>query len=86
MTALPREPGHRNRLPLPELGRPLTPRTVEAIKSRFRFGSQKDAAAAMHISEHTVRNYISEAIERTGASNFPDLVYRLYLHDLWDDT
>ncbi len=58
---------------------------MEIIKARFRFGSRKEAALRLGISENAIRGHITVAIQRTGATNFLDMVYLLWLRHLWGD-
>jgi len=48
-------------------GRPLSPRETEALTSLAIHGNAKTAAAAMGISEQTVRNLLTSAYAKLGA-------------------
>jgi two-component system response regulator DesR len=46
---------------------PLTPREVDVLRSARTGGTVADIAAALSLSEGTVRNHLSSAIGKTGA-------------------
>jgi two-component system, NarL family, response regulator DesR len=46
---------------------PLTPRETEVLRTARDGGTVADIAAALHLSEGTVRNHLSAAIGKTGA-------------------
>jgi two-component system, NarL family, response regulator DesR len=48
---------------------PLTAREEEVLAAASRHDSAGDIAAALHLSEGTVRNYLSAAIRKLGARN-----------------
>jgi len=48
---------------------PLTPRETEVLRTARDGGTVADIAAALHLSEGTVRNYLSAAIAKTGVRN-----------------
>ena len=48
---------------------PLTPREHEVLAAAARHGTAAEIAAALHLSEGTVRNYLSAAIRKLGARN-----------------
>ncbi|MEU2558258.1 response regulator transcription factor [Streptomyces longispororuber] len=48
---------------------PLTPREAEALRAATDGATVADIAAALHLSESTVRNYLSAAIGKTGTRN-----------------
>jgi two-component system response regulator DesR len=48
---------------------PLTAREEEVLAAAARHDSAGDIAAALHLSEGTVRNYLSAAIRKLGARN-----------------
>jgi two-component system response regulator DesR len=48
---------------------PLTPREHEVLVAAVRHDTAADIAANLHLSEGTVRNYLSSAIRKTGARN-----------------
>ncbi|GHE87198.1 DNA-binding response regulator [Streptomyces longispororuber] len=48
---------------------PLTPREAEALRAAVDGATVADIAAALHLSESTVRNYLSAAIGKTGTRN-----------------
>ncbi|QBI52318.1 response regulator transcription factor [Streptomonospora litoralis] len=48
---------------------PLTAREAEVLKAASEGSSVGAIAAALHLSEGTVRNYLSSAITKTGADN-----------------
>ena len=46
---------------------PLTPRESDVLRAAGDGGTAADIAAALHLSEGTVRNYLSSAMGKTGA-------------------
>ncbi|MEU5090087.1 response regulator transcription factor [Streptomyces sp. NPDC021356] len=48
---------------------PLTPRERDVLLAARASGSVADIAGALHLSEGTVRNYLSSAIAKTGTRN-----------------
>lgn len=48
---------------------PLTAREADALRASTRGASVADIAARLHLSEQTVRNYLSSAIGKTGTRN-----------------
>ncbi|MEV0444891.1 response regulator transcription factor [Streptomyces spectabilis] len=48
---------------------PLTPREADALRASADGATIADVAAALHLSESTVRNYLSAAIGKTGTRN-----------------
>jgi len=48
---------------------PLTPREHEVLSAARTHDTAADIAAALHLSEGTVRNYLSAAIRKVGARN-----------------
>ncbi|WP_080795841.1 response regulator transcription factor [Corynebacterium pacaense] len=48
---------------------PLTPREEEVLELAGRGGSIDDIATAVHLAAGTTRNYLSQAIAKTGAHN-----------------
>jgi two-component system, NarL family, response regulator DesR len=48
---------------------PLTPREHEVLSASTSHDTAADIAAALHLSEGTVRNYLSAAIRKLGARN-----------------
>ncbi|MEW2412752.1 response regulator transcription factor [Streptomyces sp. NPDC046866] len=48
---------------------PLTPREAEALNAAADGATVADIAARLHLSESTVRNYLSSAIGKTGTRN-----------------
>lgn len=60
-------------------------RQLEVLRARFRYGSRKDAAVALGISEHTVRSHMERMCQRLGVNNAMDAVYVLWLRDLWGE-
>ncbi|MFF8918089.1 response regulator [Streptomyces sp. NPDC015032] len=48
---------------------PLTPRERDVLLAARTSGSVADIASALHLSEGTVRNYLSSAIAKTGTRN-----------------
>jgi two-component system response regulator DesR len=48
---------------------PLTPREHEVLAAARNHDTASDIAAALHLSEGTVRNYLSAAIRKVGARN-----------------
>ena len=46
---------------------PLTPRETDVLRAAWDGGTVADIAAALHLSEGTVRNHLSAAIGKTGA-------------------
>jgi two-component system response regulator DesR len=48
---------------------PLTARETEVLRAARDHGTVADVAAALHLSEGTVRNHLSAAIGKTGARN-----------------
>ena len=53
---------------------PLTARETEVVRAARAGGSVSDIAAAVFLSEGTVRNHLSAAIGKTGARNRADAV------------
>jgi two-component system response regulator DesR len=48
---------------------PLTPRELEVLRLAADGASGPEIAERLHLSEGTVRNYLSSAIGKTGARN-----------------
>lgn len=48
---------------------PLTPRECDVLRASAGGATVADVAAALHLSESTVRNYLSAAIGKTGTRN-----------------
>lgn len=48
---------------------PLTPREVDVLNAAADGATVADIAAKVHLSESTVRNYLSAAIGKTGTRN-----------------
>ena len=48
---------------------PLTAREVDVLAAAGRFATAAEIAAQLHLSEGTVRNYLSAAIRKLGARN-----------------
>ncbi|MFF4939016.1 response regulator [Micromonospora sp. NPDC000729] len=53
---------------------PLTGRETEVLRTARGGGTVAELAATLHLSEGTVRNYLSAAIGKTGARNRADAV------------
>jgi two-component system response regulator DesR len=53
---------------------PLTARETEVLRAARDGGTVADLAAALHLSEGTVRNHLSSAIGKTGARNRAEAV------------
>jgi two-component system response regulator DesR len=53
---------------------PLTARETEVLRAARDHGTVADIAAALHLSEGTVRNHLSAAIGKTGARNRTEAV------------
>jgi two-component system response regulator DesR len=53
---------------------PLTPRETDVLRVARDGGTVADIAAALHLSEGTVRNHLSAAIGKTGARTRADAV------------
>jgi two-component system, NarL family, response regulator DesR len=53
---------------------PLTARETEVLRAARDGGTVADVAAALHLSEGTVRNHLSAAIGKTGARNRTEAV------------
>jgi len=53
---------------------PLTARETEVLRAARNHGTVADVAAALHLSEGTVRNHLSAAIGKTGARNRTEAV------------
>jgi two-component system response regulator DesR len=53
---------------------PLTARETEVLRAARDHGTVADVAAAVHLSEGTVRNHLSAAIGKTGARNRTEAV------------
>ncbi|MEU7050023.1 response regulator [Streptomyces eurythermus] len=53
---------------------PLTPRECEVLKASVDGATVADVAARLHLSESTVRNYLSSAIGKTGTRNRAEAV------------
>ncbi|MCL3998702.1 response regulator transcription factor [Streptomyces lavenduligriseus] len=53
---------------------PLTPRECEVPKASVDGATVADVAARLHLSESTVRNYLSSAIGKTGTRNRAEAV------------
>ncbi|MEV7326706.1 MULTISPECIES: response regulator transcription factor [Micromonospora] len=53
---------------------PLTERETEVLRAARGGGTVADLAAALHLSEGTVRNHLSAAIGKTGGRNRADAV------------
>jgi two-component system response regulator DesR len=48
---------------------PLTPREAEVLSAAARHGTVAEIARALHLSEGTVRNYLSASMRKLGARN-----------------
>jgi two-component system response regulator DesR len=48
---------------------PLTPRECDVLRAAADGATVADIAARLHLSESTVRNYLSAAIGKTGSRN-----------------
>lgn len=48
---------------------PLTAREAEVLRAASEGGAVADIARSLHLTEGTVRNYLSSAITKTGAAN-----------------
>jgi two-component system response regulator DesR len=55
---------------------PLTPREREVLAAAADHSTAAEIAAAVHLSEGTVRNYLSAAIQKLGARNRRDAIDR----------
>jgi two-component system response regulator DesR len=55
---------------------PLTPREREVLAAASDHSTAAEIAAAVHLSEGTVRNYLSTAIQKLGARNRRDAIDR----------
>jgi two-component system, NarL family, response regulator DesR len=53
---------------------PLTARETDVLRAARDHGTVADVAAALHLSEGTVRNHLSAAIGKTGARNRTEAV------------
>ncbi|MFF9025869.1 response regulator [Streptomyces eurythermus] len=53
---------------------PLTPRECEVLRASVDGATVADVAARLHLSESTVRNYLSSAIGKTGTRNRAEAV------------
>ncbi|MER6329727.1 response regulator transcription factor [Streptomyces sp. NPDC001034] len=53
---------------------PLTPRECEVLKASVDGATVADVAGRLHLSESTVRNYLSSAIGKTGTRNRAEAV------------
>lgn len=67
-------PGHR-----------VTPRQMTILKECFRSGSQKDAAVALGVRLHTVKQHLTALYRNLGVENAWEAAYRLWLRDAWDE-
>jgi two-component system response regulator DesR len=54
---------------------PLTERETEVLTAARSGGSASELAASLHLSEGTVRNYLSSAIGKTNARNRADAIH-----------
>ena len=54
---------------------PLTPRERTVLRAARNGASVTEIAASLVLSEGTVRNYLSEAIQKIGASNRVEAAY-----------
>ncbi len=55
---------------------PLTPREREVLAAARNHSTAAEIAATVHLSEGTVRNYLSTAIQKLGARNRRDAIER----------
>jgi two-component system response regulator DesR len=55
---------------------PLTPREHEVLAAAVNHATASDIAAVLHLSEGTVRNYLSAAIRKLGARNRREAIER----------
>jgi two-component system response regulator DesR len=55
---------------------PLTPREREVLAAATDYSTAAEIAATVHLSEGTVRNYLSTAIRKLGARNRRDAIDR----------
>lgn len=53
---------------------PLTPRELEVLRAAGRGGTVAEVAQQVHLSQGTVRNYLSAAMGKTGARTSADAV------------
>ncbi|MGV9555241.1 response regulator [Streptomyces sp. NPDC003401] len=61
---------------------PLTARECEVLRASADGATVADVAATLHLSESTVRNYLSAAIGKTGTRNRAEAT-RVALHQGW---
>ena len=64
---------------------PLTVREVDVLKLVDMGRSNKEIAVELHLSIHTVKSHVHRILEKAGASNRREAVYRA-LHSGWLDT
>jgi DNA-binding NarL/FixJ family response regulator len=55
-----------------------TPREIEVVLSRVKYGSNKAAAHDLGISEQTIKNHVGRLMYALDASSFTDVVVKLY--------
>ncbi len=55
---------------------PLTPREHEVLAAAAKHATAAEIAAAIHLSEGTVRNYLSAAMQKLGARNRREAIER----------
>jgi DNA-binding CsgD family transcriptional regulator len=60
-------------------------RQLEIVRQVARSGSNKEAAHVLGISEPHVKNVLSSAFKQHGATSIANLLYILWLRDLWDE-
>mgnify|MGYP006921312337 CR=1 FL=1 len=69
----------------PYRSRGITKRQMQVLEARFQHGSRKAAAAALGISEATVRGHMTRLCELLGVETVFQAAYVLWLRDLWGD-
>jgi len=59
----------------------LTAREIQVVKSAAKGRTNKEIAAELRLSEHTVKNYLFRAFEKLGVSNRIELLFYLTIRD-----
>jgi DNA-binding NarL/FixJ family response regulator len=63
-------------------GEPLTPREIDVLSLLAEGAGNKEIAARLHISEHTVKFHVSSILGKLGAATRTEAVTRGYKEGL----
>jgi len=63
----------------------LSAREIQVVRAAASGKTNKAIASELHLSEHTVKNYLFRAFEKLGVSNRVELLFYLSRHDHPDE-